>query len=178
MTNDNEAGGDADPLGGPDPVGEPDNPAGDAMPYWERVVEDMEATAEEYRDRGWTAVALHPGDVSVFTDAPDRNGIELLAADNEFEDLADAFDDAGGFSEAQVLRATTEGSVYVVVVLEDEAAETAVLLPAYYSPGEHDDFVEMIQTEGEVEIHVRPLDERRVLTFTHEDPSLFLPEDD
>lgn len=161
----------------PDPTAESDNSIGDSMPYWQQVMADMEATAEEYRDRGWQAIEVHPGDVAVFSEDLDRTGIELLPPDNEFDELADAFDEAGGFESAQVLRAETEGSVYVVVVLEDEPTETAVLLPAYYSPGQHEDFLDMIQTEGEVRIHVRPLNERRVLTFTNEDPELFLPEE-
>lgn len=162
---------------GPDPTAEPDNELGDGLPYWQQAIEDMEATAEEYGDRGWQAIPIHPGDVAVFSEELDRTGIELLPPDDEFDELAAAFDDAGGFESAQVLRAETEGSVYVVVVLEDESTETAVLLPAYYSPAEHEDFVDMIQTEGEVRIHVRPLDERRVLTFTNQDPDLFLPEE-
>lgn len=166
-----------DSAADPDPAGEPDNPAASAMPYWERVLEDMEATAAEYRDRGWQVVEIHPGDVAVFSEDAGRTGLELLAAGNEFEELAEAFDAADGFESAQVLRATTEGSVFVVVVLEDDASETAALLPAYYSPGEHENFVEMIQTEGEVRIHVRPLDEHRVLTFTNEEPDLFLPDE-
>lgn len=161
----------------PDPTAEPDNAIGDSMPYWQQVIEDVEATAEEYRDRGWQAIAIHPGDVSVFSENLDRTGIELLPPDNEFDELDDAFDEAGGFESAQVLRAATDGSVYVVVVLEDEPTETAVLLPAYYSPAEHEDFVDMVESEGEVRIHVRPLDERRVLTFTHEDTDLFLPDE-
>ena len=161
---------------GTGPKTEPDNQLGDGMPYWRQVVEDMEATAEEYRDRGWQAIPIHPGDVAVFSEDLDRTGIELLPPDNEFDELAEAFDEAGGFESAEVLRADTEGSIYVVVVLEDEPTETAVLLPAYYSPPEDEAFVDMIQREGEVRIHVRPLDERRVLTFTHENEELFLPE--
>lgn len=156
---------------------EHDLPASDTMPYWEQVVDDMAATAEEYRERGWRVVEIHPGDVSVFADAPDRTGIELVAPDDEFDDLAAAFDEVDAFDDAQVLRAATEGTLYAVVVLEDPGTETVTLLPIYYVPGEEEGFVEMMQTEGEVRIHVRPLDERRVLTFTSDDPSLFLPSD-
>lgn len=161
----------------PDSTAEPDNPIGDSMPNWQQVMEDMETTAEEYRDRGWQAIPIHPGDVAVFSEALDRTGIELLPPDNEFDKLAKAFDAAAGFESAEVLRAETAGSVYVVVVLEDEPTETAALLPAYYSPSEQEEFVDMIQSDGEVRIHVRPLNERRVLTFSHEDPTLFLPEE-
>ncbi|WP_232700322.1 DUF7529 family protein [Halobacterium wangiae] len=159
-----------------DPAGEPDNPTADAMPRWEQVVDDMAATAEEYRERGWDAHEIHPGDVAILTGDVDRTGIELLAPDNEFDPAVEAFDEAGGFDNAQVFRGDTAGTVYVVVALEDPDAETAVLFPAYFSPGEHEEFVEMVEEEGEVRTHIRPLDERRVLTFTHEDPSLFLSE--
>lgn len=161
-----------------DPVGEPDNPADDALPHWERVMEDMAATAEEYRDGGWDAHEVHPGDVGLFAnrDEEGRTGIDLLAPDNEFDPVADAFDAADGFSDAQVFRADTGSSVFFVVALESPETETVVLLPAYYSPPEHEDFMDMIHEEGEVRIHVRPLNERRVLTFTHDDPSLFLPD--
>ena len=161
-----------------DPVGEPDNPTGDAMSHWEAVMEDMAATAEEYRDRGWDAHEVHPGDVGLFTDREKegRTGIDLLAPDNEFDPVADAVDAADGFESAQVFRADTDGSVYVVVALESPETETVVLLPAHYSPPENEAFMDMIYEEGEVRIHVRPLNERRILTFTHEDPSLFLPD--
>jgi hypothetical protein len=162
----------------PDPVGEPDNPAAEAMPYWEQVVGDMEATAEEYRERGWDAHEVHPGDVGVFADKSKegRTGIDLLAPDNEFDPVAEAFDAADGFENAKVFRADTDNTLFFVVALESEATETAVLLPAYYSPRQHEEFMDMIYADGEVRIHVRPLNERRILTFRHEDPSLFLPD--
>jgi hypothetical protein len=161
-----------------DPVGEPDNPADDALPHWEQVMNDMAATAEEYRERGWDAHEVHPGDVGLFAndEKEGRTGIDLLAPDNEFDPVAKAFDDADGFADAKVFRADTGGTVFFVVALESAETETAVLLPAYYSPPEHEEFMDMIYEDGEVRIHVRPLNERRILTFTHEDPSLFLPD--
>ena len=161
-----------------DPVGEPDTLGDDDRSHWERVMEDMAATAEEYRERGWDAHGVHPGDVGLFADTEKegRTGIDLLAPDNEFDPVAEAFDAADGFGDAQVFRADTGSSVFVVVALEDAETETAVLLPAHYSPPENEEFMEMIYADGEVRIHVRPLNERRILTFTHDDPSLFLPE--
>jgi hypothetical protein len=161
-----------------DSVGDPDERADEVPSHWEQVMTDMAATAEEYRERGWDAHEVHPGDVGLFADrdAEGRTGIDLLAPDNEFDPVAEAFDAAGGFEDAQVFRADTSGSVYFVVALESAATETAVLLPAHYSPPENEEFMDMIYEEGEVRIHVRPLNERRVLTFTHEDPSLFLPD--
>ena len=159
------------------PRGDPENPVDIAHPYWDEVMDDMAATAAEYRDQGWDAIEVHPGDVAVFADRG-RTGIELLAPDDEFDDLSTAYDEADGFESAQVFRADPGGSIFLVIALENPGTETVALLPAYYSPLEHNEFVEMIRDEGEVRTHVRPLDERRILTFTHDDPSLFLPPED
>ncbi|MFB6270635.1 MAG: hypothetical protein ABEH83_11860 [Halobacterium sp.] len=166
MTRERDAARDTDP--GTDPGMDP------TATNWERVVEDMTATADEYRERGWDAIEIHPGDVMVATDDR-RTGLEVLAPDDEFDRAAAAVDDSDGFESANVFRAETEGVLYFVVVLEDPSAETALLYPVQYAPGEETDFVEMVEKEGEVRTHVRPLDQRRVLTFTHDDPSLFLP---
>ncbi|MHB9287641.1 hypothetical protein ACKVMT_11460 [Halobacteriales archaeon Cl-PHB] len=160
----------------PDPNGEPDNPAGDAMPHWEQVVEDMAATAADYRERGWEAHEVHPGDVGVFAGDVDRTGIELLAPDDEFDAIVDAPGDPAAFERAEVFRAVTGGMVYAVVAIENPAAEVAVLAPLHYSPAEHEEFVAMVDREGELRIHVRPLDERQVLTFRVGDPERLLPE--
>lgn len=159
-------------------VGDPAEHADEVPDHWQQVMADMAATAEEYRERGWDAHEVHPGDIGLFAnrDAEGRTGIDLLAPDNEFDPVAEAFDAADGFEDAAVFRADTAGSVYIVVALESEATETAVLLPAHYSPPENEAFMDMVYEEGEVRIHVRPLNERRILTFTHEDPSLFLPD--
>lgn len=162
---------------GVDPRGDVD-PAADAVnDHWEQVVADMSDLADEYRDAGWDAHELHPGDVSTFTeDDVERRGFELLAPDNEFDPIADAVEAGGGFGSATVYRTMTHGVLFLLVALEDEATETAVLLPAYYSPTGDQDVVEYLKETDAVDIHVRPLDERTILTFRQDDPSLFLPD--
>jgi hypothetical protein len=160
-------------------VGDPDDLDTEIFPRWEQVIDDMTATAEEYRERGWDAHEIHPGDVARFAaETPEgRTGFELVAPGDEFDAAANAFDEADGFESAQVFRAGTSGTLYVVVVLESPQTETAVLMPMYYSPQEDEQFREMLEREDDVRIHVRPLNERRVLTFTHDDVSLFLPDE-
>ncbi|OYR87879.1 hypothetical protein DJ71_05205 [Halorubrum sp. E3] len=46
---------------------------------WSAVIEDMEATAAEYRERGWTTLELHPGD-SVLVDSDRRTGEDNIEA--------------------------------------------------------------------------------------------------
>ncbi len=154
---------------------EPNVPS-EAMSFWERLIDDMAATAQEYREQGWRAIELHPGDVSVFPGDDGRRGFELLPPDDEFDAASEAFDESDGFDGAEVFRAVEGGVVYVLVVLESPETETALLAPAYYDHGQETEFVDMLESADAVPIHVRPLNERRVLTFTHREPSLFVPE--
>jgi hypothetical protein len=152
-------------------------------PVWDRVIEDMAATAEEYRDDGWTVVECHPGDVTAVGDEDAehedaRTGIDVLVPDDEFERAAAAVDGPGEFDEVDVFRAEREGVVFFVAALENAAAESAILVPAYYSVQSSQNFLQMVAREGELRLHVRPLDRRRVLTFIQTDPAPFLPADD
>lgn len=160
-----------------DPKGEPENPASLAQPRWLQVIDEMEATAEAYRDRGWEAEVIHPGDVVTFTEAKGRQGLELLAPDNEFDAAAGLFDACDGFSSAEVYRAVDGATVYLVIALEDTETGGALCLPAYYSHADDTAFVKMLRESDAIPIHVRPLDERRILTFSHQDPSLLLPDE-
>lgn len=161
----------------PDPTGGAENPASLAEPRWSQVIEDMEATAAAYREDGWDAVVIHPGDVATFTQANRRRGFDLLAPDNEFEEAAALFDRCDGFKSAEVYRAVENAVVYLVIAMEDSDEEGALCVPAYYSHADDTDFVEMLETAETVPIHVRPLNQRRILTFTHQNPSLFLPDE-
>jgi hypothetical protein len=58
---------------------------------WRRVFDDTEATAAEYRDRGWEALALHPGDVNPI---PDEARLHVLLPGPEFDEANDLLSDA------------------------------------------------------------------------------------
>lgn len=166
------------PRGG-DPRGDVD-PAADAVTdHWEALMGDMSELADEYRDRGWDAHEIHPGDITtVTTEDADRRGIDVLAPDNEFDPVEAAVEAGTEFDNATVYRALTNGVLFLLVVLEDEPSETVVLVPAYYSPAEDRAFVQYLNTIDAVQIHVRPLDERTIVTFEASEPSLFLPDED
>lgn len=150
-------------------------------PVWDRVIEDAAATAEAYREDGWDAIVCHPGDVTATGEADvelddARTGVDVLVPDDEFERVAAAVDGPGAFDEVEVFRAEQNGVVFFVAALENAAAETAILVPAYYDTRRAENFLETVAREGELRLHVRPLDRRRVLTFAQSDPSPFLPD--
>ncbi|WP_265112347.1 DUF7529 family protein [Halosolutus halophilus] len=151
-------------------------------PAWDRVVEDMEVTADAYREDGWDAVECHPGDVTAVGDQDvqrddARTGVDVLVPDDEFERAAAAVDGPGEFDEVDVFRAERNGVVFFVAALENDVAETAILVPGYYDVRSSRAFLETVEREGELRLHVRPLDQHRVLTFAQADPSPFVPTD-
>lgn len=150
-------------------------------PVWEQVLEDTAATAEAYREDGWTAIECHPGDITVVGTADveheaARTGIDVIVPDDEFDRVSAAVDDDGAFDEVEMFRAEQEGVLFVVAAVENQVTETAILVPLYYDTGTADGFLSMVESEGVVRLHVRPLDERRVVTFTQGDPTPFLPD--
>jgi hypothetical protein len=152
-------------------------------PVWDEVIEDLEATAAAYREDGWTAVECHPGDVTTVADEEvqredARTGMDVLLPDDEFDTVADLVDGPGEFDEVDVFRATHDGIVFLVAAFENHAAEAAVLVPAYYDVQGSQEFVQMVEREGELRVHLRPLDLRRILTFAQTEPAPFLPGSD
>jgi hypothetical protein len=140
---------------------------------WSAVIEDMEATADDYRDRGWTTLTLHPGD-SVFVDSDDRTGLDVVLPGPEYEELEGLVEGAT-FRDVEVFRAEGDGLLYLLVVETDPETETAVFVPVYYDPGGSQGAVESVRESGRIRLFCRRLNDDTV-TFVHEDPEAFLPE--
>jgi hypothetical protein len=143
---------------------------------WERVIEDMEATAAEYEADGWDAIELHPGDVTALPPEHDRFGLDVLVPGSEYERVNDAVDtDDGAFDSFEVFRATTGGQVYLTVAVKDERQRIVVLVPAYYEIKPAKDTLAGVDAQGRFPIHVRPLSLEGVVTVEPTDPDLLLP---
>jgi hypothetical protein len=147
---------------------------------WERVIEDMHATAEEYREAGWEAVAVHPGDVTVVDPAAIEDddgrydlqaGLDVVVPGDEYDRLRELVADRA-FGEYQVLRAVENRVAFLVVVVEADADDAVALAPAYYDL----DDAAPLRSYDRLHTQVRRLEPGPVVTFTHEDPDPFLPE--
>jgi hypothetical protein len=143
---------------------------------WDRVVEDMAATAAEYRDDGWETVELHPGDVTPLPPDHERFGLDVLVPGDEYETVsAMVTDDGAAFDEFEVFRAVQAGHVFLVVAVEDEAREQVLLVPAYYGIKDAEDTIEAVLEQDRFPVHVRPLTIEDVVTFEPSEPELLLP---
>jgi hypothetical protein len=167
---------------------------------WDDTIDDMEATAEEFREDGWETVELHPGAVTPlpagetddgYLDA--RVGLDVLVPGDEFEavkaavggieddanDDAASAEDAGGagFDEYEAFRAQANEVVFLVVAMKSEATGTAVLIPLYYDITDAAATLNRVAEGGEMRLFVRPLDDSERVVFSQQEPDALLPEE-
>lgn len=171
--------------------GEEPDPFDRVVEPWQAVVEDMEGLAAEYREIGWEVLELHPGDVATLDGGgdsgddgddgtggdseDDRHGLEVLVPDPEFEELEAWIEEGARFGSYEVYRTTEDEVVFLLVVLTDEATERAVCVPAYYETSSVETLRTCAEHDGVFFTYVRRLQRDRVITFTGDDPGLFLP---
>lgn len=160
---------------------EPPNQFDRIADVWEEVVADMEATAAEYRERGWDVLEVHPGDVTALDGSgpSGRWGLDVLAPGNEFSEVQQLVEDGGDFDGCEVFKAQRGDVVYLVVAMVDEAGERAVVFPAYYDPAhpQAQGMLDRARNAGEMQTHLRPLSDHAVVTFAQGDPDLFAPDE-
>ncbi|WP_247729130.1 DUF7529 family protein [Halovivax limisalsi] len=156
-----------------------DDPAGDVprnivgTDGWQSVLADMSATADSYRDRGWSALELHPGD-AVLVDTDDRTGLDVLLPGDEYEELEGLVDE-NSFGDVEVFAAESGGVIYLLIVERDPVSETAVFVPAYYERSDPRGTLETIRTNGRLRVFCRRLNNDYVV-FEHTDLGPFLPD--
>ncbi|MFB6126098.1 MAG: hypothetical protein ABEJ79_02190 [Halolamina sp.] len=156
------------------------------MDFWEAVIDDMEATAEEYRESGWDVTELHPGDVTPLPAGKDseaeggylddRTGLDVLVPGDEFrtvEELAESLE----FDAFDAYTAREGDVFFAVVVMQAADGETAVALPLYYRLDEATETLRRVRDGGEMRTFVRPLNDERRVVFTQADPDPFVPDD-
>lgn len=170
-----------------DPAGPESNPFDRVVGPWERVLDDMAATASEYRDAGYTVVECHPGDVTVLTGeartlaeqqedhdpGPRRLGFDVVLPGDEFENVQSALGDEP-VDRYEVFAARGNGMVFLLVALE-RGDDVAVLVPLYYEQTDRPDLEQVAEEEG-LYTHLRPLVDDDVLSVAHADPDPFFPD--
>lgn len=137
---------------------------------WEELLADAEATASEYRQRGWETLLVTSGDVTPLAGSP--FGLDVLAPGDEYETLQTLVEDAT-FDTSHVYRTEEGGVRFLIVVVEASDDEIAVIVPAFLDIACSDGLEARATDEGVMYTHVRPLSDDSRVTFTHESPELF-----
>ncbi len=148
-----------------------DAPIGSVSEQWGAVIDDMEATADDYRSAGWTVVELHPGDVALLTG--DKPGFDVLVPDDEFDHLQAAVSGAE-LDNTELYRAEDGGVTFVLAVTVDTATEVAVCCPLYY---DSQNAVELSKrVDDGLTTAIRTLADDQTISIDHDDLDPFLPE--
>lgn len=132
-----------------------------ATDVWDRVIEDMAVTAEEYEENGWSTLQLHPNAVSVAPNA-EPPGIDVVLSDPEFEALDTRFQAGVRFSEYEVFRADGGELELALLVAKDTEREEAVFVPIHYNITALTSLAERTDRQA-LPIYLRQLDEAGVL---------------
>ncbi|SDQ21183.1 DUF7529 family protein [Natronobacterium texcoconense] len=158
-----------------------------ADPRWSELCEDATGIADRYRENGWDVVVLDPVAVTPH-DGDDRSGLEVQVSDEEYDLVETLVDDgSASFGDAEVYyRPADEGDDpdaledrrFAIVVERDAENEIAVCLPLTYSIADARETLEDALVDEELLIHVHAGADDRWVTFSHDDPSLFLEEAD
>lgn len=136
---------------------------------WEQVLDDTEAIAAEYRDRGWDAIAVHPGDVNPIVDGA---RLHVLLPGSEFDAVNELL--SGVRVESVEVYAAESGSVlYRLLVVENTDQEVAVCVPVFVRTADVEDLEAAGAERGALVIRLRPLDDRDHVEFVVDDPDLF-----
>lgn len=156
-------------------------------PRWTELLEDAAVIAEEYRDDGWDAVVLEPEAV-VPVERDSRTGFDVRVSSEAF-DLVESLVETGDVT-------VTAADVYyrppdddtdrrvALVVERDEETETAVFVPLAYDLAASRPVFEAALEAERLQVHVTPTPENEAIdadgwvSFSHDDPSLFLEEAD
>jgi len=146
-----------------------------ASEAWYQLVDEAEKQAEEYHDRNWTAMVVHPGDITP-VDTDEQFGLNALAPDSEY-DRVRSLVASHTFDRSHVYRRTDGDLRFFLCVFESTADEVAVLVPAYVTETELEMLFPRARETGEIHVLVRPLEYGERATLTVADPDLlFDPE--
>ncbi|WP_290817849.1 hypothetical protein [Halovivax sp.] len=166
---------------GPDDEPSADGGPDDSSP-WAELLADAESIADEYRADGWTVERLRTRDVAPWrTDEEPAGddaagGFLTLVGDESFDEI-EARVAEGTFASAEVYRRRVGDAVLAIAVELDAPTETAVVVPLYYRPEEARAALDAAGAAGELQVRVRPEGRDDWLTFVHDDPELFEPDD-
>ena len=138
-------------------------------PRWDDVQSDGESTADAYAERGWTAVAAHPGDVNPVADAA---RIDVLLPGSEFEAALEAVEGAA-IDGVEVYAGDAGGVAYRLVVAVDEAAQVAVCVPTYLTSDDLSSLRAAAAEAGTLTVRLRPLDDHDHVEIAIDEPAVF-----
>lgn len=152
---------------------------------WTELLEDAANIAEEYRENGWDAIVLEPDAVSP-VDRDERTGFDVQVSSEEYDLIENLVEDGDvTITAADVYYRPPESDDHdriALVVERDETSEIAIFVPLTYDLDGSRSVFENALAAKELLVHVTTTtpdaETENWVSFSHEDPSLFLEEAD
>jgi hypothetical protein len=138
--------------------------------HWKQLVVEMEQSATEHRNAGWETVVCHPAASGVVDDG--EPGFGIVVPREEFDAL-DRAASSHEIDEYEVLRADLPGEIHLLVILYTADGDVALFVPAALDADRLDGLRAVV--DGTFYSHVTPPEDDATVSFTHDDPSLFIP---
>jgi hypothetical protein len=130
------------------------------LDQWDKVIEETEIAAEEYRDQGWDVMVLHPGKV---TPLVDETALDVLIPGDEYLYIDDIAEECE-FSECHVWGKDEEESRFRSIILKDSTNQQVVCCPLYFTNSFTKAILPTFEKDPPLEIWVRPLlDETKII---------------
>jgi hypothetical protein len=145
--------------------------------FWGDLLDDVEATAVEYREEGWETHALTVGDVTALYATDKPYGLDVLVPESAFE-LVDGLREETTFDNSEVYARTIGPTVFLLIVELASETNDAVLIPAYFNHTTDGELLDAAAEGDGMRVHVRSLGSDHRVTFRHEDYTLFEPDED
>jgi len=144
---------------------------------WKRVLDDMEATADEYKQEGWTAVMLHPGSVQPLlpSEASQKYGIDIVVPVSEYEETRKVVSDRDDEAQIEVLCNRYSETLFSMLVYRFESDQQAILCPFYLSGQDSIDLLELAINEECLPVYIRSLSETPI-KVSLDDPEVLVQE--
>lgn len=159
-----------------------DNEPDLAESLWNDLLEDTRAVADEYREDGWDVVVLEPTNIAP-VDSEERVGLDVTVSADEYDVVAglieggDVTITAADVYYRPLAEAGTDQRVALAIERDDDS-ETAIFVPLAYDVTACRSVFETALLEEQLLVHVMAAPEHGRVSFSHDDPSLFLEESD
>ncbi|SFH02977.1 hypothetical protein SAMN04488063_3626 [Halopelagius inordinatus] len=166
-----------------DPTERPSGPDGTraesgVTEFWDRVVGRAEDAATAYRDAGWDAVELHPGNATPVPamggEGAGDYGLSVLVPPDEFETVERLAGETT-FDDADVRRVERGETVFVVAAFLAPESGDAVVVPTHYRRREAASMLDRALSAGEMRVLVRSPDDDPVV-FRDDDVASWTPD--
>lgn len=165
---------------------------------WDSLLKDATAIAEEYRANGWKTIVLEPDEITPVA-REERTGFDVAVSTDEYQALEDVIERGDvtiTAAEVYYRPPPDESDRRLALAVErDDESETAVIVPLTYEISDAQHVFETALTQEELLLHVlsagatgadgegefdsgREHEPERWISFSHDDPSLFLEETD